>query len=339
MKKKIILAILALMLLITSKSQAEQLGFYIHAKLNSPAAMLGDAIGSWKSTARGDYAYGQARMGSWFKLKNNVIFGVEKRINQYIDFSPRTAEFYGKLENNDISEGVYELDLSVNSNSTEALFIEYDYDLSDRLALNLRAYGLIGNLVQAARLTGVGEVLADGTYNFQTDINYRYGDDRLIDTESPAATGYGHSFDLSLYYRIIDGLTVGLKVQDVFYRLYWSPINQHKGCYANPSSRCDNRFTSQKIYETQAMPVITALTTRYQFQKMALSVEAVDQGRHDELWVRVYVKKADLGFEAINNAFNIGYQSELLKVEWSFDDYRYDRANHWQVSLGTQWAF
>jgi hypothetical protein len=334
------LAIFILITLSTNKSQAEQLGFYFDAHLNSPASKLNDVIGNWKSSSRGNYAYGGARMGAWFKLKSNVIFGIEKRISHYIDFTPETAFFYGQLEEESIPAGVYGLDLSVNSNSTESLFVQYEYVFSGKYLVKLKAYALIGNLVQIGRIVGQGEVGVDDSYTYQYELDYQYGEDYLFDKASLATKGYGHSFDLTLSYRYSNSLVFGLALEDFFYRIYWSPLNQERGCVARPSpvgTLCVLR--SQQVSKTQQLPQIPTLFGRYKFESTELEFKVVDKARHDEIWLGLKADHLELALEGVNEVFKIGYQSEPLKVEWSFDDYRHNKANHWQISLATQWAF
>lgn len=329
-----------LLIVVSTKSQAEQLGFYFDARLNSPATKLDHVIGDWQSTVNGDYAYGIARMGSWFELDNNWLVGVEKRVNHYLEFSNESAFFYGQLENQNISPGVYSLDLSVNSNSTQSIYLQYDYELFEGLLVRTRASGLIGNIVQIARLSGLGEVHSNNSYTYQYQLHYLYGDNRLFEVSSPGVNGYGHSFDLSLFFDVNASLKVGFKAEDWLYRMYWSPLNNDVGCVARPSPQGEVcLLETVQVNRMQSMPVVLTLFARYQLPRLEAGVQLVDRGRHKELWVNAGIGHTHLGFDALNEVFNLGYQSEQLRVEWSFDDYQLASANHWQVSLGTQWAF
>lgn len=348
MSVKVVLFKIALLLLAsvltalisTNKSQAEQLGFYVEAELHSPAVYLDDLVGDWKASSYGDYAYGYGALGSWFQINSDITFGVEKRVNQYLNFSSKTANFYGQLENDQLPVGDYPLSLSVNANSSQGIFIEYNVRGVDALDVKLTGHALMGRLVQVADLTGEGHVLEDGAYTYQYSLNYKYGVNRIFDRPSPGVTGYGHSFDLDVEYAFSPVFSVGASFSDLFYRMYWSAINRDKGCVARPSpvtELCVLR-TDQLAF-TQSLPEHITLYAIRNVRSFDLGVKGYWVDRHREYWLSIRKDDIFIALDLNNEVFDIGYESEWLAVKWAFDDYRYDHANSWQVSLDAKWAY
>jgi len=38
-----------------------------------------------------------------------------------------------------------------------------------------------------------------------------------------------------------------------------------------------------------------------------------------------------------NKTYNLGYESEYLRVKWGFDQFNYHGANQWQILLDVTW--
>ena len=321
-------------------SQAKQLGFYFNADLNSPAVHLQDLHGDWQSSNHGRYAYGKGIMGSWFQASNVFVVGVQRRAYYLMDFTHETAVFYGQLENQQLPIGQYPLSLEINAHSTDTAYLQYSGGFGSALRFQLSAYGHKGRQVQIANLEGEGVVLANDSYEYQYALDYYYGNNQLFDRNEPSASGYGHSFDLSLYYEISEGTAVFVKAEDVFYRMYWHEINQDEGCIARPvppGELCV--LNSQNKTFTQSMPQHYSLGVSQRYKALELEAEVTEYERHSAFWLKGKLLETQLAMDIINQAYLISYKGSALALSWSFDDVNYNRAHHWQINMGAQWIF
>jgi hypothetical protein len=322
------------------KSQAQQLGFYFAGAIHSPAIKFNSDSSRWASNNNGDYAYADARVGSWFSISDRLVVGVEKRITHYLEFTPETAEFYGQLEDNDIPVGRYPLSLDVNSAKSNALFVKYIFVPLEGLQLVLAAYVLKGLDSQQAVISGLGEVTVnpdteENTYSYRYDLDYLYGYDELFDTESLDAIGYGHSFDLDATYVVNRQLTARLSVKDAFYRLYWSQLNHDNGCVARPDACLFDR--TEIAGSTQSLPYAVNTGFSYQINELVADLDLVKAKRYEAIWLGVNAWGAGAYIDALSETFKLSYESDRLTVKWAFDDVNYNRANHWQITLGASW--
>jgi hypothetical protein len=329
-------------------SQASQLGFYFNSEINSPAINFNADSSHWSSSGTGNYGYGEVRLGSWFSLSDSIKFGAEKRLSHYLTFTPETAEFYGRLESKDIPAGNYPLSLRINSAKSNALFMKYTLYPTQKLTVEVAVYFLKGVETQQAVITGLGEVTVDPitneeTYSYRYDLDYFYGQNELIKTvfgpPTVSAKGYGHSFDISMAYLISNNLAASFTLANAFHLLYWSQVNYDSGCVARPSS-CLLSETQTKS-QRQSLPYAVNASLRYDFDNgpkgFSADIEAVKLARHESIWLGLNAWGLGGYFDTLNETLKLSYESERLAVKWAFDDVNFNRANHWQITLGASW--
>ncbi|MFT6327525.1 MAG: hypothetical protein ACJAYK_002519 [Crocinitomicaceae bacterium] len=332
----------------TLNIQALEVGSYFSSKISSPAINFNADSSHWSSNSRGDYAYGDARVGSWFSVGGNITLGVEQRLTHYLTFTAETAEFYGALESNEVPVGIYPLSLRINSAKSNALFVKYQFYPVDDLSVEISAYFLKGLSSQQAVISGLGKVLLNPTnsesaYSYKYELDYLYGRNKLINTvfgpPPVSAKGYGHSFDLEMEYIINISLSAKLTFQDVFNRIHWSQVNYDNGCIARPSA-CSLRETEARS-DTQSLPYsLTAALSHaldYGSQETSAHIEFVKLARHESIWLGLNSWGLGGYVDTLNETFKLSYESERLAVKWAFDDVNYNRANHWQITLGASW--
>ena len=328
----------------SASAQAQGAGLYFDAKLSSPAVKLDHLFDDWNATSKGEYAYGQLKVGTWFQLNEYLTLGIEQRKYHFLDFTYETALFYGQLENQNIPIGDYPLNLSVNSSNSNAVFVRYFMPVNEAFTASVAAYLLKGSYGQIGELSGLGSVSESGDgseiYTYEYSLNYLYDRNELFEHNAPGSSGYGHSFDLFLEYQVTENISVNLSVEDLFHRMYWNPINRDSGCFSRLATIGQSCLLNTSLMRfNQSLPESKALSVSYAVNEYNLSVLALDQSYHKELWFAAGWNIYGVAYDQYNESYKLTYESDHLTVKWSFDDYDLNNANNWQVTLAANWPF
>lgn len=310
-------------------------GIRSEALLASPAMAIDELDSSWESPSEGDYAQGRASWEVYTQLNDNLQLGVHQRWHYLLAFSPQTAQFYSRLENNQIDSGTYNLDFRMNAAQARGLFAQYFIPLSSSSSISVKATVLKGQRVQKGELTGTGLVSGDA-FAYDWNLNYAYDENRIFDGPRSSPQGWGYSFDVYAMHQFNERHYLELSLEDLFYTLYWQEIEQDKGCLDRPLSSSCRVFSSKKTF-VQRFPVMATMKWGYQFQSLQTNVKIESWQRYRALWLGLDYQGLLLEVDGINEMLNIGYESTGLKVKWAFDDVRYSNAKHWQLALDMNW--
>lgn len=314
---------------------AEQtIGFRSEALLSSPAMEIDQLESSWASPDNGDYAQGRARLDVYVQLTPQLEVGVEQRWDYLLEFSPETAQFYSRLENNTIEAGEYDLSLTVNAAQSRGLFAQYFIPLSSNAWFKLKGHVLQGQRIQKGQLSGTG-VVTQNSFAYDWQLDYAYDENRIFDGQRSHPNAWGYSFDVQGFAQI-DHHSLFISLEDLMYTLHWDQVDQDNGCLDRPLTAQCTAVTTRGHY-TQHFPVFTRLAWGYQFNDIQTSVEAQAWQRYRALWMGAHYQGAGIEIDAINEMLNLGYESSRLKVKWGFDTLNASRAKHWQLTLGMNW--
>lgn len=312
-----------------------RVGFRSDATLASPAMAIDALDSSWQNPNSGDYAQGRASWEFYTDFNGNVQLGVQQRWHHLLGFSAQTAQFYSRLENNQIDNGTYDLDFRVNAAQARGLFIQYFIPLSSSFSFLVKSYALKGQRVQKGALNGTGTV-ADDSFAYDWNLEYAYDENRIFDGPRSAPRGWGYSFDVHAFYKLNKRNHFELSLEDLFYTLYWQEIEQDEGCLDRPLTSQCRVFTRQDAF-VQRFPVFAAMTWKHQFQSVQASLKLEAWQRYRAMWFGLDYQGMLLEVDGINEMLNLGYESTGLKVKWAFDDVRFSQAKHWQLALDMNW--
>lgn len=322
--------------LCTHKAWAElTVGLRADVLLSSPAMELDKLESSWQSPSHGNYAQGRAVLETYVEISDRFELGVEERMHYILGFSEATAQFYSRLENNDIDNGVYDLSLSINAAQARGVFAQYFIPLSSSNWIKLKAHVLKGLRVQDGDLSGQGSV-TDAGFNYDWQLDYAYDENRILDGQQRDVTGWGYSFDIYAFTQLNDQHSLLLSLEDLFYTLHWQNIDQDNGCLDRPLTVNCSVFTERSSYD-QRFPVFAKLEWGYTIDDLKTSVEAQAWQRYRALLLGVDYHGAQFEVDAVNEMLNIGYESARLKVKWGFDQIDFAQAKHWQLTLDMNW--
>ena len=328
--------LLILLILLTLKSQAQQLGFSMNVQVSSPAVEFSKLQDEWVVDHHGTYAYAAGRLTSWLDFNGLWQFGVSKRADYLFQFSTQTAQFYSRLEHNQLPPGKYTLDLQVSGLLSQGVFARRIFSLGPKGQLGVTLYGLQGSVVQLGTLTGEGEVFQDNSFQYEYELDYYFDHSRILDSPEVSVSGYGYALDLDLEYNL--GRHWALKgiIRDMSYQMYWSQINRDKGCVARPTSAlCSGKTTigsNKQRIQRQSDWMIYGLKGLWR-----PFVQWQSWGRNQSWIAGVLIDKYSAGWGFEDEVVNFTYDSDRLQVKWAFDNITAHDAHHWQLTLGTVW--
>ncbi len=301
----------------------------------SPAMALDQLESSWANPAKGRYAQARARFNTYVSLSSSFTLGFQRRWDYLLSFSQETAQFYSRLESNQIEDGVYSLDFAVNAAQGDALYLQYLIPLSFNSSIEITGYVIQGNRIQEGRLTGQGQVQGSQlSYDWQLD--YAYDENQLFDTPRQHVSAWGHSFDLAYSTRLNEQQRLAVSVEDLFYVLYWDAVPQDRGCLSRPMSSSCSVYSAEGAH-TQRLPVFAKASWSYSGAVHTAWVGLESWQRYNGLRLGWKAYGAGVDFDVLNEKLNIGYESSRLKVKWGFDDIDPSNAKHWQLNLDMNW--
>ncbi len=320
------------------------LGVYVDAKAISEPVAVQQMIEGWERSGVGERAQAKVRTGTAFKLNMPVYagvvwsdIGVEKRWDYYLKFSRDTARFYGRLEAQSLDEGRYPLDLNVNGLEAKALYVTFSQAFGQAnwyLRLNL----LKGQAVQYGSLKGEGEVLADGGYSFEYDLDYQYSRDQLLKRQGEIENGYGYSIDAVFDLLFSSGVGLQLSVTDGLYQMHWQNVSRSEGCLFRQRvqlTHCDQNFVQDGRRDfVQALPAEYKVSLDYQ----SLSVGLQEWNGLHSLPLGWQFKNITLQYDVFQQASSVKWQQgEYRAVSIGLDHYDPRQAKYWQLSLKYFW--
>ncbi|NVK38638.1 MAG: hypothetical protein HWE18_11995 [Gammaproteobacteria bacterium] len=316
-------------------SAQQRVGIEADILAASPAMAIDDIESSWENPSNGRYAQARGRLSTYLEMSAQFTLGVQRRWDYLLGFSQETAQFYSRLENNQIEDGTYALDFSVNAAQSDALFAQYFIPLSFESSLEVTAYLLKGERMQDGRLTGEGNVQGSNlSYDWQLD--YAYDENRLFDSGRDSLTGWGHSFDLAFSAQINPDHLLKVAVKDLFYAIYWQDVPQDKGCLNRPLSSSCSVYSSRQQH-TQIFPAFVRTQWLVTQQNHTYRFAAEAWHRYTGLLMGWGYEGFAADVDVMNEKLNIGYESSWLKVKWGLDNLNASEAKHWQLNLDVNW--
>lgn len=317
-------------------SQAQQLGFSLEAKLSSPAVEFSKLTQDWVVDHDGTHSYAMGRLDSWFEVNDRWRVGFVKRADYLLEYSKETAEFYTRLEDNELEAGVYDLDLRVNGLMSQGIYARYQIPINFRGHLGVTLYGLQGSIVQLGTLSGSGEVFENGDFEYQYDLNYYFDHSRLLNSPEENVSGVGYALDIDLVYSLGRHWSLKGSIKDLANAMYWSTINRDQGCVSRPAS--GNCFgvtsvtTKRQVVSSQSKWMIYGLKG-----VVRPYVQWQSWGR-SEAWIAgVLINKYSIGWDLNQNVANFTYDSDRLRVKWGFDHVNVNDAHQWHINIETVW--
>ncbi|MFT5594821.1 MAG: hypothetical protein ACI8SR_003221 [Oceanicoccus sp.] len=327
--------VMACVLLSQNAWSQQAVGLRSSILLASPVMAIGDIDSSWQGPSSGNYAQARAVIESYFQVNQHWALGVERRWHYLLAFSEDTAQFYSRLENNNIENGDYDLSLSINAASSDGVFAQYFIPLSSYANFWVKVHLLKGSRMQDGDLVGSGEV-SDSNLAYDWQLDYAYDENRIFESPRKHASAWGYSFDLNMQVRLNDAQRIVLSLEDVLYSLHWQAIDQDEGCLNRPLTSNCSVYTSRSSY-VQQFPVFAKLHWQYHFDELKTTLEAQAWQRYRALILGVDYGGMQLEVDGINEMLNLGYESSRLKVKWGFDKIYISQAKHWQLTLDMNW--
>lgn len=325
-----------LILVFSMQSQAKQLGFSLDLNVASPAVEISKLQEEWQVDHSGKYAYGQGRLDSWFEVNPSLRVGISKRADYLIEFSEDTAQFYSRLEQNQISAGLYDLDLTVNGLMSQGVYLESPFQLSTKGKLKLRLHLLQGSIVQLGSLIGRGQVFDDGSFEYQYQLDYHFDHSRILNSPEVPVSGLGYALDIRLEYNLGRHWALKGSVDDLVYRMYWNQVNQDQGCVSRPT-RPDCIGRTQVVSKTQSIQSQSDWMIYGLKGSIHPYVQWQSWGQKQAWILGCLYENYSAGWDLENEAMNFTYDSDRLQVKWAFDNIHVGDAHHWQFTLGTVW--
>jgi len=313
-----------------------QVEFKSSAILSSPAMDLNQLGSSWANPQKGDYAQGRIRLETSFGLSKTIQLGFQKRFDYLLAFNEQTAQFYSALENNHVSNGEYSLFLDMNAAQSNSLFIGYEYKISSRSKINLRSHLIQGERLQEGRVIGRGEV-AGNSVSYTWDLQYAYDENRLFKQPQYSVEGWGYSFDLNYEYHVTNSSIIKLEFEDLLYHLYWQQVEQDNGCLSRPiKTNC--AVSATKGAYKQILPAYLSIKwTHGLTDQLLMHVLAEHWSKYSAYAMGIKYDQILFNYDWHNKTYNLGYESEYLRVKWGFDQFNYHGANQWQILLDVTW--
>lgn len=185
-------------------------------------------VGDWSS----DFQTGDSALGySWLEAGvHNGHWGIALVQQQYaqVRFSNDTAELYYLTENKlpITPNRTYDIDLMVNSFSSEGVRLFHRHQPFPTLSLQMGANILKGDELQVGRIHGNITSINDRDYNFDNiQLDYHYSEDKLFNNNPEAPQGNGLALDFAAHWKIntSNELSVNLRNLGGFIKWKQSP--------------------------------------------------------------------------------------------------------------------
>lgn len=155
-------------------------------------------------------------------IEGNWSLGLVTRYDEYLRFSPDTADLYYRTANHlPLPQGRhYAVDLNAEHFATDGLRLAFLYPIQPALHIGMGLSYLQGNQLTDGTLRGAADVINATDYDYNLAVDYSYSEDHLFKRRVDTPTGRGYSLDLTMDWRG-DKLAAYLRVTDLLGRLYW----------------------------------------------------------------------------------------------------------------------
>jgi hypothetical protein len=251
-----LLLILAILCLGGAKGETLS-GVYVRAdslSYSEPVPVRG-YFNDWRTPFHGGergltYNYAEAGI-----FEGNWALGLVARYDEYLRFSPDTAELYYRTANHlPLQPGRrYVVDLHAQQFAARGLRLSFHYPLQPALSIGVGLSLLQGTQLTDGTLRGVADAINAKDYDYNVAVAYSYSEDRLFKRRVDAPAGRGYSFDLSLDWRT-ERLAAQLRVTDVIGRLYW-----HNAPYTTATAT-----SNTKSYDADGYLIINPTLSGYE---------------------------------------------------------------------------
>lgn len=345
-------------------AKKESVYVYTDLRVLSPVTEITELEKGWQGNRSGNYAQAQMKAGSDWVLGNGFVIGVQRRLDYLVHFDRATSDFYAALEQSELPEGQYPLNLEVNAAKAEGFKLGYFIPLSNFVSLSVSGYLWSGDRVQQGSLSGLGEIGPNQQISYEYQLDYAYDEQRILDGDRFGVSAWGHSFDVELEAKNRLGTQLELGFYDLYYRLYWEAVGLDNGCLvrpliANPSCSVfsDKASFDQSLSSSSVMAVkqdLAGLGALGTFEGYSLSARYEAWSRYAAYWVGAEANLADTGlakrvlggglngeisaaYELKEDLLALGYESQRLKVEYRFDDLSFSSARFAQFTLDVFW--
>ena len=238
MKRTALLLMLAILCLSSAEGKTLS-GVYMQAdslSFSEPVPVRG-YFNDWQPPFHGGergltYNYAEAGI-----IEGNWALGVVARYDEYLHFSPDTAELYYRTANHlPLQQGRrYAVDLRAQHFAANGLRLGFNFPLRPSLSIGLGLSYLQGTQLTDGTLRGVADAINAKDYNYNLAVDYRYSEDHLFKRPVNTPTGRGYSLDLSLDW-LTERLAAHLRVTDLLGRLYW-----HNAPYTTATATSDTK--------------------------------------------------------------------------------------------------
>lgn len=149
-------------------------------------------------------------------------FGVIKRYDYFYQFSPATADFLYRIENNILlnTGDQYALSLSANTIISDGLRLSHQITINNFKFDVAMSYLESRSFVDGS-LSGTAQAVSDKDYDLLFDIDYLYSEDKLFERKAAAPNGRGFGIDISTQWKASDQWRLKLDVFDLWSEMYW----------------------------------------------------------------------------------------------------------------------
>lgn len=315
-------------------SMATGIGAYTELDAWSEPVPVAQMLDGWRTRGEGQYAQGRWLAGIYVAQAGWQLGWFERK-DYHLNFSRNTARFYALLENQQLPEGTYPLDLEVNTLESRGVRATYFIPLSFG-ELKVGASLLRPYATHQGSLTGLGEVNASGQQSFEYNIDYRFSRNALLEQNADNVRGFGHALDMHLNMPLAGG-TVTLDADDVFYRVYWQQIGRSQGCiYQNRLvlTVCQQNYVQDSEYSgQQVLPGKYQLAYRYPLvNSVALAMRVNVWGYYHDISPEVHLAQWQFGYGLQKGLATLGYTARQFTLQAGLDAGAVHTAKQWHLA-------
>ena len=350
--------LLMLAILCLSSAEGKTLsGVYMQAdslSFSEPVPVHG-YFNDWRTPFHGGergltYNYAEAGI-----VEGNWALGLVARYDEYLHFSPDTAELYYRTTNHlPLQQGRhYAVDLHAQQFAARGLRLGFHYPLQPALTIGVGLSYLRGTQLTDGALRGEAVAINAKDYNYNIAVDYSYSEDHLFKRQVDTPTGQGYSLDLSLDWRT-ERLAAHLRVTDLLGRLYW-----HDAPYTTATATSDTKAYGPDGYLiinptlsgyegnssfAQRLPTRAHLNIR---GTVTDTVDVIADIYYTELKTftplgvsyRYNKARTELQYDWQTGAVTLGYQGTHFKVRVTSDNLDWQQARTLGLSLEARMTF
>ena len=263
--------------------------------------------------------------------------GIESRVDYQLSLSEQAAQFYSRLERNSLPQGLYDLDLQVNAVKSHGFFAQYFIPLSSSLSFSFIAHVYQPVAVQNGHLQGVGEVYADGAFQYQYTLDYRYDQNELLDSVSAGVRGYGQSFDVHFNAHVYRDVVVRVEINDLFYGYQWASANYDEGCISRPANTCRVKSVASGFYQGFAPNYLAELAID-SHDDVSWQLGAVSRWRDNDVYLGLKHSHYAIQYNLVKQSLTFGLGWKRLQFVMATDKLNPQNSKHLQFGFDVNWS-